>query len=256
MKRILVLAAVLAALLLMSGCAGGMPANTVFSAGDLNEKNIGVVKGSAALFYARDYGKLQSYESGETMLVDLKNGVLDCAVMDEALAKSLTGKVPGLKLLPEPLVDSEFCFAIAKENPDLLEAVNGALKKLRESGTLEQIIEGYRPSNTFRYTSPESIDLSRGKLTLAVDAIIPPYSYLDETGQPVGIDIDIARAVCDILQVEMEVSVVTESDLIITVQYGKADFSLGGVTNNEEDANLVVFSDPYAECTQVIVTRR
>ena len=54
----------------------------------------------------------------------------------------------------------------------------------------------------------------------------------------------------------MEVSVVPETDLIITVQYGKADFSLGGVTNNEEDANLVVFSDPYAECTQVIVTRK
>lgn len=256
MKRILVLAAVFAALLLISGCAGGMPANTVFSAGDLKDKNIGVVKGSAALFYARGYGTLQSYESGETMLVDLKNGVLDCAVMDEALAKSLTGKVRGLKLLPEPLVDTEFCFAIAKENPDLLEAVNRALKELRESGILKRVIEGYRPDGTFRYTSPENIDISRGTLTLAVDAVIPPYSYLDEAGQPAGIDIDIARAVCDLLHVRMDVSVVPESDLIITVQYGKADFSLGGVTNNEEDANLVVFSDPYTECTQVIVTRR
>jgi hypothetical protein len=31
--------------------------------------------------------------------------------------------------------------------------------------------------------------------------------------------------------------------LIITVQYGKADFSLGGVTNNEEDA-ISSFSRP------------
>lgn len=256
MKRILVLAAVLAALLQITGCAGGMPANTVFSAGDLKDKKIGVVKGTAALFYAREYGTLHTYESGEAMLVDLKNGILDCAVMDEALAKSLIRKVRGLKLLQEPLVDTEFCFAIAKENPDLLEAINEALQELRESGILNQIIEGYRPGGTYRYTSPENIDLSRGTLTLAVDAVIPPCSYPDENGQPAGIDIDVARAVCDLLHVKMEVSVVPETDLIITVQYGKADFSLGGVTNNEEDANLVVFSDPYAECTQVIVTRK
>ena len=152
-----------------------MPANTVFSAGDLKDKKIGVVKGTAALFYAREYGTLHTYESGEAMLVDLKNGILDCAVMDEALAKSLIRKVRGLKLLQEPLVDTEFCFAIAKENPDLLEAVNEALKELRESGILKQIIEGYRPGGTYRYTSREYRPL-RGTFTLAVDAVIPPYS--------------------------------------------------------------------------------
>lgn len=256
MKRILVMAVVLAALFQISGCSGGLPANTVFSENDLKDKNIGVAKGSAATFYADGYGTLQPYESAETMLVDLKNGVLDCAVMDEALAKSLIRKVPGLKALPQPLVDSEFCFAIAKENPDLLEAVNGALEELSESGLLEQIIKGYHPGNDFRYASPENADRSHGTLTLAIDAVIPPYSYYDSNTQPVGLDIDIARAVCDILHVEMEVSVVDVSDLIITVQYGKADFSLGGVTNNEEDAKLVVFSNPYTVCTQVIVTRR
>jgi polar amino acid transport system substrate-binding protein len=256
MKKILVLAVVLTALLQISGCSGGVSANTVFSADDMKDKNIGVAKSSAATFFASGYGTLQPYESAETMLVDLKNGVLDCAVMDEALAQSLIRKVSGLKILPQPLVESEFCFAIAKENPDLLEAVNGALKELKESGLLEQIIEGYQPGGSFRYTSPENADLSRGTLTLAVDAVIPPYSFFDEKEQPTGLDIDIARAVCDILNVRLDVSVVPESDLIITVQYGKADFSMGGVTNNEADAELVVFTNPYTSCTQVIVTRR
>ncbi len=256
MKKILILAAVLTILLHITGCAGKMPANTVFTEDDLNGKAIGVAKGTAAIFYAGDYGELQSYESAETMLVDLKNGILDCAVMDEDYAKTLIRKVSGLKILEKPLIESELCFAIAKENPDLLEAVNGALKELDKSGMLKKIIEGYHPGNDFRYKSPENIDLSRGTLTLAVNAVIPPYSYFNEDGQPVGLDIDIARAVCDILQVEMAASVVHVSETIITVQYGKADFSLGGVTNNEKDAKLVVFSEPYTTCTQVIVTRR
>lgn len=263
MKRFLVLAVILAALLQISGCAGKVSANTVYSENDLKGRNIGVTIGSAATVYADGFGTLHTYESAETMLNDVRNGVLDCAVMEEAPAKSLIKKVPGLKILSEPLVKADLCFAIAKENPDLLEAVNSALKDLNESEMLEKIIEGYNPGNEFRYTTPDNVDLSHGTLILAVDAALPPYSFYDDKGQPTGLDIDIARAVCDILHVKMNVSVVEKSDsvakknnLLITVQYGKADFSLGGITNNEDDAKLVVFSDPYTTCTQVIVVRQ
>ncbi len=256
MKKVIVLAAFLAVLLQMMGCAGNIAANTVLSGEDLKDKKIGVAKGTAATYYADGYGTMQTYDSSETMLVDLKNGSIDCAVMDEALAKNLIKKVQGLKILKQPLVECEFRFTIAKENPDLLEAVNAALKDLKESGTLEKIIEGYQSGNDFKYTSPEDIDLSHGTLTLAVDAAMPPYSHLDKEGQPAGLHVDIARAVCDLLHVAMDVSIVDSSDLVLTVQYGKADLSLGAAADDEENARLAVFSNPYTSCTQVIVTRR
>ncbi len=261
MKKILFLAVIFTAVLQISGCSGRVSANTVHSENDLKGKNIGVTKGSAAIVYADGYGTLHTYDSAETMLNDVRYGILDCAGMDEILAKSLVKKIPGLKILSEPLVEADFCFAIAKENPDLRDAVNSALMALTESGQLDKIIEGYIPGNDYRYQSPNNIDLSNGTLTLAVDAKLPPYSYTDDEGQPRGLDIDIARAVCDILQVKLKVSVVEKSDgdknnLLITVQYGKADFSLGGVTDNENDAKLVVFSEPYTTCTQVIVVRQ
>jgi ABC-type amino acid transport substrate-binding protein len=256
MKKIMILAVILAALLQISGCSGKMSANTVYSADDLKGKNIGVVTGSAATVYADGYGTLHPYQSAETSLVDLRNGVIDCCVMDEALAKSLIKKIPGLKILSHPLVQSDFCFAIAKENPDLLEAVNSALKDLKESGVLDKIIQGYIPGDGYRYKSPDNLDTSRGTLTLAVDAALPPYTYKDDSGQPVGLDIDLARAVCDSLHVKMTVAVMDESELIQTVQYGKAEFSLGGVVSNDQDAKLVDFSKPYIRCTQVIVVRQ
>lgn len=255
MKKVLVLAVVLAALFHISGCSGKIAANTVFSGSDLTGKDIGAVKGTAATVYASGHGTLHTYEGAESMLVDLKNGILDCAVMDEAQAKVAIKKVSGLKILKEPLYEMAFSFAIAKENPDLLEAVNAALTELNESGMLSKIVEGYHPGNDYRYQSPDNIDQSLGTLTLAVDAAMPPYSSLDANSQPVGLHIDIARAICDILHVKMNVTVVDTSDLIITVQYGKADLSLGGV-NNEDNAKLVIFSDVYTNCSQVIVTRR
>lgn len=256
MKRILVLAVIVTALLQITGCGDKIAANTVRSADDLNGKKIGVLSGAVASYYADGYGTLHTYESAEAMLVDVKGGFLDCAVMNAALAKSTGKKVSGLKILKEPLVNEDFRFAIAKENPDLLEDINAALTELSDSGTLDSIIEGYAPGGTYRYTSPDDVDRSHGTLTLAVDAVLPPYSYMDSTGKPAGIDIDVARAVCDLLRVELAVSIVEESELVITVQYGKADFSLGGITDNEEDAKLVVFSEPYTTCTQVIVVRQ
>ncbi|MEL4106174.1 transporter substrate-binding domain-containing protein [Oscillospiraceae bacterium WX1] len=255
MKKIFVLAIALFMLLGLSACSK-TPANTVFSTKDLTGKNIGVVKNSAAVVLTAGYGTQHPYDVAETMLVDLKNGGLDCAVMDETAAKAAVRKVSHVKILSQPVYEADFCFAIAKENPDLKEAVDSALQQLKKSGTLKKIIDGYSKQNGYRYTSPSNADHSVGTLTLAVGGAFAPYCYQDEKGAYVGIDIDVARAVCDILRVDMKVSETKRDNLVTIVQFGKADFSLGGVTNNENDAKLVDFSNPYTTSTQVIIVRK
>jgi len=240
----------------LSGCRGKMPPNTVYSEEDMEGRQVGVVLNSAAKTYAAGRGTIHEYTSAEAMLVDLKNGAIDCAVMDESVAKPLLGKVPGLKILSKPLLEAEFCFAIAKENPDLTKAVNKALKSLEESGQLKEIVSGHLTGDGYRYVSPENADRSAGTLTLAVDNRFPPYAGDDGTGNITGIDIDVARAVCDILGVGMKVVVFDHDSLITTVEFGKADFALGGLADNENDRKLVDFSEPYVKCKQVIVTRK
>ena len=256
MKKIAAAALALLILLSASGCGGKSSPNKVYAESDLTGKNIGVVTGTAGTVYADGFGLLYAYASAESMLVDVKNAVLDCAVMDEDEARAALRKVSGLAVLKQPLVEAAFCFAIAKENPDLTEDVNEALDFLMDEGIVKSIIEGYEGQSDFVYESPEDIDRSVGSLTIAFDGSFPPYSYDDGSGTIVGIDVDIARAVCDMLHVEMVVSIVDKDELVTTVQSGKAALALGGVTNNEEDAQLVDFSDPYTECTQVIIVRK
>ncbi|SHI07529.1 polar amino acid transport system substrate-binding protein [Sporobacter termitidis DSM 10068] len=256
MKKTFIIALIFSIIVSVTACAGKMPPSTVKSADDLNGRNIGVLQNSSAVVYAADYGTLHNYTTAESMLADVKGGALDCAVMDEGAAKVFVPKARGLKILSKPLMEADFRFAIAKENPDLTKAVNAALVTLSENGTLEKIIAGYITGDSYRYASPDNIDLSRGTLTLAVDGTFPPYSYNDAGGNTLGLDVDIARAVCDILQVQMKISVADKSSLITLVEYGKADFALGGLTDNEANAALVEFSDPYVTCTQVIVTRK
>lgn len=256
MKIIVNFACVLLAVLVISGCTGKMPPNAVFSANDLKGKSIGVMTGSAATVFADGYGTLHTYDIAETMLTDLKNGVLDCAVMQENLAKSAIKKVSGLKILSAPLVKADFSFAIAKENPDLTKAANDALKQLDENGTLKKLIQGYVLGKGYSYKPPDNVDLSAGALTLAVDPGFPPYAYKDANGQYRGLDVDVAHAVCDILHVKMDIIEANRADLVKTVQYGKSDISLGGITNNEADARLVNFTDSYTKCIEVIIVRR
>ena len=246
----------LACATVLAACGARAVPNTVNDEADLYGAKIGVVTGSAASVYAAPYGTMTMYLAAETMLVEVKNAVIDCAVMDEGLAKSTIKQVSGLKILRDPLAEDDFRFAIAHENPDLAEAVNASLDALREDETLQNIIDGYMLGTDYKYTSPEDVDRSNGTLMLAVDGSFPPYSFDNGAGRIVGIDIDVARAVCDRLGVELEVTVVDRGDLVKTVQFGKADFSLGGITENEADAELVSFSEPYTHCIQVIVTRK
>ena len=177
----------------IAGCAGKAAPNTVGAPEDMMGKTIGYVTGTPAAVYAEGYGTLQAYQSAETMLVDLKNGALDCAVMEESAAKSAIRKVSGLKILKQPLVKDDLHFAIAKENPDLTKVVNEALKTLNDSGVLGKIIDGYKTADGYRYKTPAGTELSAGTLTLAVIGGFPPYSYDDGKGNAVGIDVDIAR---------------------------------------------------------------
>lgn len=236
------------------GCAGKSITNTVNTADEMKGRTIGVLKDTPAVVYADGYGTLKPYTEGETMLVDLKNGGLDCSVMEENSAKSLLSKVTGLKILSKPLVKADFCFAIAKENPDLTSAVNGALKTLTDNGTLKKIIEGYKKGN-YTYVSPDNLDVSAGTLTLAVDGKFSPYSYSDERGQITGLDIDVANAVCDLIHVKLKVITVNRADLITTVQFGKASFAMGGLFRSDDTSKLVDFSNSYSKCTMVIITR-
>lgn len=255
MKKPILYCILLAVLFSATGCAGKITPNTIYSENDLTGADIGIVENSSSAVFVEGYGTVHTYASPETLLFDLKNGALDCAVMEKTTAKAAMKQVRGMKILSE-LIKAKLCFAVAKENPDLREDINAALAELKDSGVLKKMISSYFGGKPYQYTSPEGIDRSKGTLTLAVDGTLRPYAFTDGNGNLVGLDIDLARAVCDYLGVDLEVTVLARADLYQTVQFGKADFSLGCIYENEAAAALVDFTDSYADCTQVIIVRR
>ncbi|SHI36376.1 transporter substrate-binding domain-containing protein [Parasporobacterium paucivorans] len=263
MKKVLVFAAAAVLAMSLAGCGGSnIPENTVFSVDDLPGKTIGVQLGTTGDIYASDYeedgSKLDRYSKGTDAVQALKQGKVDCVIIDQEPAKAFVAKNDDLTILDEKFAEEQYAICISKENSELKDKINGALTTLKENGTLDSIISNYIGDDTkgkTPYTSPENVDRSNGTLTMATNAAFEPYEYYD--GETiVGIDADMAQAVCDILGMELKIEDMEFDSIINAVQSGRADIGVAGMTVTEDRLLSIDFTVPYTTATQVIIVRK
>lgn len=241
---------------------GSSKENTVFSVSDLPGKTIGVQLGTTGDIYASDYeaegSKIERYNKGNDAIQALKQGKLDCVIIDEQPAKAFVEKNDDLTILEEEFALEEYAMCISKDNKELTEKINGALAELKADGTLDQIISNYigdDTKGTCPYVSPEGVDRSNGKLIMATNAAFEPYEFY-ENNVIVGIDADMAQAVCDKLGYELVIEDMEFDSIINAVQSGKADMGVAGMTVTEDRLKSIDFTDSYTTATQVIVVRK
>ena len=93
-----------------------------------------------------------------------------------------------------------------------------------------------------------------GVLTMGTNATFPPYEYKDGD-DIVGIDAEIAQAMADKLGLKLEIVDMDFDSLIASIQSGKVDMSLAGMTVTEARKQNVDFTDSYATGVQVIIVK-
>ena len=92
-----------------------------------------------------------------------------------------------------------------------------------------------------------------GKLTMATNATFPPYEMTTDSGDIAGIDIDTAKAIAEKLGLELQVDDMEFDAALLSVQQGKADMVMAGVTVTDERKAVMDFSDSYATGIQSII---
>ena len=102
--------------------------------------------------------------------------------------------------------------------------------------------------------------IESGKLIMATNAQFPPYEMVADgdgvngTGFE-GIDIEIAAAIAEKLGLELQVDDMDFDAALTAVQQGKCDIVLAGLTYTDERAQLMSFSDSYAQGVQAIIVK-
>ncbi len=103
-------------------------------------------------------------------------------------------------------------------------------------------------------TVPESIK-SAGKIIMATNANFPPYEFIDDDGNYAGIDVEIMQAIADLWEVDLEIDNMEFAAILSSIQTGKADVGIAGMTVTEERLESVNFSHTYAKAKQVIIVK-
>lgn len=120
--------------------------SSIKSIDDLKGKKIGVQLATTGDIYAKDdFGEenVEEYNKGADAVMALTSGKIDAVIIDNQPAKAFVKTTDGLQILDTDYVQEDYAAAIQKGNTDLLNAVNGALKELKEDGTIQKILDKY-----------------------------------------------------------------------------------------------------------------
>ena len=248
MKKILVLAL---ALLMMATCA------VSFASCSKQELNFG--KSFTAI------------DDQVNVLLQLNAKSIDVGVMDSVMAgyymSQDTTYAENLMIVEGLILATEQYGIAARKGSAFAKAISMAMVELAKDGTVNTIAEKYGLQNeicidtTYSVEQPSDEEMAdfnaireRGKFIVGY-TIFAPIAY-EKDGQLVGFDIELAKAVAEYLQLQVEFKIINWNTKEAELQSGSIDCIWNGMTiTAERQANMAI-SIPYMNNKQVAVIRK
>lgn len=157
-----------------------------------------------------------------------------------------------LKILDTEYITEDYAIAIAKNNTELYKKVNAALDELIADGTAKKIVDKYINGVENDLVFQQNVAADAEELVMATNAEFPPYEYYDGD-IIVGIDAEVAAAIADKLGMKLRIDDMAFDATIASVETGKADMAMAGLTVTEDRKKVVDFTNSYATGVQVII---
>jgi His/Glu/Gln/Arg/opine family amino acid ABC transporter permease subunit len=200
--------------------------------------------------------RVESVEGFTQAITLLNQGRVDVVVNDSIAVYAYLAETgdKSVKIAGTVGEKSEQGFAARKDSGYLPE-LNDALNELRADGTLAQISQKYLKADATGAPSENPIRAA-GVLRVGTEGVYSPFSYHDPaTGELVGYDVDVARAVAEKLGVRAEFVETPWDSIFAALEANRFDIVANEVTINPERQAKYDLSQPYSVGEGVIVTR-
>ncbi len=102
----------------------------------------------------------------------------------------------------------------------------------------------------------QGADTSEDVLRVGIDLKFPPFSYIDENGDPAGLEPEIAEAFGEYLGKEVEIVNTDFSLLIPALETGDVDILIADMSRTDERAEKADFSDPYRYTQSLVLVNK
>lgn len=205
------------------------------------------------------------------VLLQLNAKSIDVGVMDSVMAgyymSQDTTYAENLMIVEDLVLATEQYGIAARKGSAFAKAISMAMVALAKDGTVNTIATKYGLQNEICIDTTYSVDqpsdeemadfnaiVQRGKFIVGY-TIFAPIAY-EKDGQLVGFDIELAKAVADYLQLEVEFKIINWNTKEAELQGGSIDCIWNGMTiTPERQANMAI-SIPYMNNKQVAVIRK
>ncbi len=139
------------------------------------------------------------------------------------------------------------------ENEKVDAAASGDTAKDSEDSTEDNTAKDSEDST--EDNTEEPVKEEKKFIVMGTNAEFPPFEYI-AGGEVTGFDVEIAKKVAEKLGLELKIENMQFAGLIAALQTKKVDFIAAGMTNDEERAKSVNFSDDYFIASQVIIVKK
>ena len=95
--------------------------------------------------------------------------------------------------------------------------------------------------------------MAKGKLVMGFDEAYPPMGFVDENGEHVGFDIDLAKEVAKRMGIELVLQPISWDAKELELSSKKIDCIWSGLTITEERRQQMLFTMPYLANEQIMV---
>ncbi|MDH3694518.1 MAG: transporter substrate-binding domain-containing protein [Gammaproteobacteria bacterium] len=99
--------------------------------------------------------------------------------------------------------------------------------------------------------------MQKGKIVIGVKADYKPWGFRNESGEIVGMEVDMAKDVADTLGVELELVAVQSSNRMQFLEQGKIDMMIATMSDREDRRKIVGIPQPnyYTSGTNVLAPK-
>ena len=168
---------------------------------------------------------------------------------------SCFGSDPVVKVIDIALSEEEYAFCVNQSDDTLKTAVNEFLAKIKDNGTFDAICNNYFGDGTPLSITSAELNASKDQLVVATSTGFAPFEMVDANGKFSGIDLEIAYYLAEELGKELVIQDMQFEAVVNSVQSGKCDIGMAGLSVTPERMEVVNFSDSYYNASQVLIVK-
>lgn len=216
---------------------------------DLDGMRVGIMVGTifdAAVERHLDYVRMEYYDNYQVMEDALKAGEIDALMGDQVILRQIAADDPLLRTLEGTIPSQSYGFGFNYEDKELYGRFNAALTRLLNAGYVDFLVEKWVDGPPECKTIQDDPQRETTQvLRMGTCSVSPPFTYAGPDGRIIGLDIELAGKIAQLMNRRLVVVDMEFGELIPALVEGRVDVIGACMSITPDRLQVINFTDGY-----------